>query len=217
MPIDRTDRYAAVIENMSARFAELWRERLMSELQAIQQIGSGSFDQPQPYESPIELLFAGGLTYCFHAEAASRREIPRGDWYPRVLTAPSIDKIRSVLSDGGDIRAWAQVPVGTFRADFLLGEPGYKNTGPVLVAVECDGHEFHEKTKEQAARDKERGNFFEGQNIPILRYSGSTIWQDPISAAADALTKLEHIAQRRLYAPGVNPLSPIDARSWKGQ
>lgn len=47
------------------------------------------------------------------------------------------------------------------------------------VAVECDGHSFHEKTKAQAKRDKKRDRDFALSGIPILHFTGSEIWKDP--------------------------------------
>ena len=50
-----------------------------------------------------------------------------------------------------------------------------------LIAVECDGHEFHEKTKQQAARDKARDRD---------RFTGSEIWKDPGACADEVLVHL---------------------------
>ena len=56
------------------------------------------------------------------------------------------------------------------------------------IAVECDGH-WHEKSKEQAARDKrqERGVTFAGWRP--LRFTGSEIWRDH-KACASYVSKL---------------------------
>lgn len=42
-----------------------------------------------------------------------------------------------------------------FRADFLIGW-NHGRHDQTSIVVECDGHAFHERTKEQAARDKSR-------------------------------------------------------------
>jgi very-short-patch-repair endonuclease len=58
----------------------------------------------------------------------------------------------------------------------------------MLVAfIECDGPDFHEKTKEQVSKDKERDRVFQKTGALVLRYSGSDIWRDPIGAAMDAI------------------------------
>jgi len=58
----------------------------------------------------------------------------------------------------------------------------YRN-GKQLTFVECDGHEFHEKTKEQVARDKLRDRRIQAAGHPILRFAGSEIWNDPFLCA----------------------------------
>jgi very-short-patch-repair endonuclease len=40
-----------------------------------------------------------------------------------------------------------------WRADFVLSCPSISDK---KVIIECDGHDFHERTKEQAARDRGR-------------------------------------------------------------
>src|SRR5687768_2589162 len=48
-----------------------------------------------------------------------------------------------------DYKIVPQYSVGNYRVDFLVTfTPGTEPT--VRVVVECDGHDFHEKTKEQA-------------------------------------------------------------------
>lgn len=86
--------------------------------------------------------------------------------------------------------AWidAQYKVGRYTADIRLTMIDRSVTPPMLVAfIECDGHDFHEKTKEQASKDKERDRVFQKTGALILRYSGSDIWRDPIGAAMDAI------------------------------
>jgi len=56
-------------------------------------------------------------------------------------------------------------------------------------AIECDGHEFHEKTKEQAFRDKKRQRDLTALGYHVIRFTGSEIWHNP-SKAAHEVTKL---------------------------
>jgi len=70
-----------------------------------------------------------------------------------------------------------------YRVDIMLqveqmGTEG-DNLPPLCkIAIECDGHEFHEKTKEQAQRDKERDRAFLSVGIPVARFTGSEIWNN---------------------------------------
>jgi len=47
------------------------------------------------------------------------------------------------------------------------------------IAVELDGHEFHEKTKEQAKKDKAKDRFLQANGYLVARFTGSEIWLDP--------------------------------------
>ena len=57
----------------------------------------------------------------------------------------------------------------------------------VKYAIECDGHDFHEKTPEQAARDKKRDNFIQSQGWKVFRFTGREIWHDAKRVADEAL------------------------------
>ena len=84
---------------------------------------------------------------------------------------------------------WPQSKIGNYRVDFLFAHvsPDGKRR---FVAVECDGHEFHEKTKMQAARDKARDRFLVSRGIPVLRFTGSEIHSCPIGCWTEVLNVL---------------------------
>jgi len=56
--------------------------------------------------------------------------------------------------------------------------------GPNLTFIECDGHDFHERTKDQASRDKQRDRTIQAAGHPILRFTGSEIHKDALYCAA---------------------------------
>jgi very-short-patch-repair endonuclease len=117
-----------------------------------------------------------------------------------------------------------QVMVGKYRIDFEVGYhlmlgpqdrnarlkpgdpaepiPGDLTWHRALVLVECDGHEFHEKTKEQASRDKRRDRDLQVAGFTIFRYSGSDVWRDCIATAEEVV----RVAYQRAVA------SPAAAR-----
>lgn len=74
-----------------------------------------------------------------------------------------------------------QVRVLSYVVDFLVTT----GTGRRL-AVECDGHDFHERTKAQAAHDRRRDRELLMLGIPTLRFTGSEIYRDAARCAADA-------------------------------
>ena len=58
------------------------------------------------------------------------------------------------------------------------------------VVVECDGHEFHQKTKEQIVRDNEREYEIKKAGFDVLRFSGSQIYHTPFKCANDVFDYL---------------------------
>lgn len=56
-----------------------------------------------------------------------------------------------------------------------------------MFFIECDGHDFHERTKEQAARDRSRDRECQENGIPIIRFTGSEIWADPVDCAEQVM------------------------------
>jgi very-short-patch-repair endonuclease len=83
-----------------------------------------------------------------------------------------------------------QRQVGPYRPDIAVIWNVGNNTH-LHVIVECDGHAFHEKTKEQAARDKARDRFLMIKGWPVLRFTGSEIHRDA-AACAEAVVDALH-------------------------
>jgi hypothetical protein len=90
-----------------------------------------------------------------------------------------------------------QKQLGSHRVDFLLklvfnnpdievarmvGNPD--PPGPLVVeermVIECDGHNFHEKTPEQASRDKNRDRELLNAGYPVMRFTGTEIVSSPM-------------------------------------
>jgi very-short-patch-repair endonuclease len=93
------------------------------------------------------------------------------------------------LTDDGEIKILQQeeIKIGKekFRVDFLvLARVGKKRH---KIIVECDGHIFHEKTKEQAVKDKRRSRLLALEGYVVLHYTGSEIWNNPFGCAREVL------------------------------
>lgn len=88
-----------------------------------------------------------------------------------------------------------QVQVGDHRVDFVIsawtwgrvwsmgsppedGQPRWRR-----LIVECDGHDYHERTKEQAARDRSRDRELNAAGFDVFRFTGSELWRDPWGCA----------------------------------
>lgn len=71
----------------------------------------------------------------------------------------------------------AQAPVGGFVLDFLVEHRGKR------FAIECDGHEYHDRTRQQVAKDKQRDRRVICHGVETLRFSGSEIWNNGIGCS----------------------------------
>lgn len=79
-----------------------------------------------------------------------------------------------------------QVKIHDYRVDFTVSSA---DTKKVLV-IECDGHDYHERTKEQAARDRKRDRTLTSLGYCVIRFTGSEIWRDPWQCAFDVSTQM---------------------------
>lgn len=109
------------------------------------------------YESPIEKLLAGAI----HLHA--------GIFAMEHATQDLFCELRS------------QVDISGYRVDLMLIGTH------CAVAIECDGHDFHEKTKKQASRDKARDRAITAAGYSVMRFTGSEIWRDPFACAGEAI------------------------------
>lgn len=115
--------------------------------------------------SPIEKMFGAAL---FVTDAS-------------VLGFTGIIDRLDVADGNHGLYVFPQMPLRQYRADFgLLFSHQY---GIDRVVVECDGHQFHEKTKEQAAHDKARDRAFLEDGWPVMRFTGAEIYRDAFRCA----------------------------------
>lgn len=103
------------------------------------------------------------LTYIFeffdrHIESPIEKMMFLHLWY-----------LQTFYFQGEEIVIDRQVQEGPYRIDFVVRHRRVK------VGIECDGHEFHEKTKQQAARDKKRDRFLMSRGYRMIRFTGSEI------------------------------------------
>lgn len=162
-------------------------------------------------ESPIERLFAFAVW-------------SRGVWTGRADMCCPYQELNWVADGaakiGGlfKIHCAPQVDVGPYRVDFLFARGRYKE--PVsLIAAECDGHDFHEKTKDQVSRDKARDRELMARGIRVFRFSGSDIWRDAGGCVDQILSVLEKEAEecsQRDFRKQVEAAGSEDAllKSW---
>lgn len=134
-------------------------------------------------ESPIEVMFLRALV-----KAADGLGLPLwgtvGSEVPPPMAFPLTDH-----EAARQFQVRVQPHLDPFRADFmlqvLLGDKGE------TVVVECDGHDFHERTKDQAARDRRRDRTIQGWGASIFRFTGSEIHHDALGCARACFDHLD--------------------------
>lgn len=107
------------------------------------------------------------------------------------------DEPGSFLGEKDFLIAMPQHRVGKYRADFgcfygiITGclTTGYTYRGK-WVAVELDGHDFHDKNEKQRRYEKHRDRFFQKQGYKVFRYTGSEINANPFNAAVEVVANL---------------------------
>ena len=98
------------------------------------------------------------------------------------------DKLGVTLTPQAEV----STPSGTYRVDYLINKSA--SGQPVgRIAVELDGHEFHQKTKEQVASDNRRQRALTRSGITVLRFSGSEIMRNSKDCLADVVAMIEQL------------------------
>ena len=91
--------------------------------------------------------------------------------------------------------AFRDEPLLTYRADILLTPGRPRPQRGFALAIECDGHDFHDRTKQQAAYDRSRDRELLLRNVVTIR-TGSEIFHSPERCAAEALEVFARLAER---------------------
>lgn len=114
----------------------------------------------------------------------------------------TLDKLResSILKFGAYV--FVQQHILVYRADFVVVALPERGGEPIPVVVECDGHDFHEKTKAQAERDRKRDRAMTAEGYRVFRFTGSEIWRDPFACAAEVMAFLSSELEKQGKANG---------------
>lgn len=74
-----------------------------------------------------------------------------------------------------------------YRVDFCF-DPSYFEEGydkPFKLVIECDGHDFHERTKAQVVKGNKRDYDLKMAGYDVLHFSGSQIFNEPFQCAKE--------------------------------
>jgi very-short-patch-repair endonuclease len=138
-------------------------------------------------ESPLEQVLFVELAEVFHAAPAGTPE----DRHLRGFIAfPNVDRFSVAIRQQQSISTRKR----NYRADFLVTLEDWnwelgRHEQLVKIAVEVDGHDFHEKTKQQAQYDKFRDRAMVAEGYKVLRFTGSEVYRD----SEDVVTEIEDL------------------------
>lgn len=116
-------------------------------------------------ESPIErLLLAHMLAGPLHGYAVG----------PPRLHFPDL----GYPPPEADVCIAPQLHIRDMRVDFGLLARRFTKDSKLGIIIECDGHDFHERTKYQAKRDRSRDRSIQAMGFKVLRFTGSEIFRN---------------------------------------
>ena len=136
-------------------------------------------------DSPIEEMLMMALMFRPDQDGApspllnESRHMSDDDW--RSFEVLGVEPRASL----GHINRWLmflQEGAGRYRLDFAFYHPSGSK-----IAIECDGHDFHERTKEQAAHDKQRDRWLQSEGWIVLRFTGSEVYKDAHACVGEIL------------------------------
>jgi len=114
-------------------------------------------------DSPVEAMMLRALIDCGFRQPASP-------------ATPSLGTI------------YQQHRIDDLRVDFAIVR--FVEDYPIGIAVEVDGYNFHQRTREQVDRDNARDNKLQRLGWTVLRYSGSRVHHDAMGCALDVADTL---------------------------
>ena len=156
-------------DRLDAMYARIGRAYLMARTYRIG-VGHG-------LESPIEeMLFLALVGRGYHLVDGVKSSAAAAG-----LLARGFDPKMAVAEGNCGLYVFLQHNVGPYRADIVIAE----SVGDCLVAVECDGKEFHDKDNAQASRDRARDRAFTKRGFRVLRFSGAEIYADALACATE--------------------------------
>ena len=88
---------------------------------------------------------------------------------------------KSITIMMGNCELWRH-GIGNYSPDFMFEV--LDEAGPCF-AVEIDGFDYHDKTKEQAAKDKQKDRFFTRNGFIPIRFAGTEIYRSPIDCVRE--------------------------------
>lgn len=135
-------------------------------------------------DTPIEAIFYAAIAaHCLHITGLPCGFGGRGKHFDHIRQDVPGALLAGDASSECYVTIYSQIVVIDWPVDFLISVSGVDGVAAAWLAIECDGHEFHERTKEQAARDRARDRALQEAGLTIFRFTGSEIYRDPFGCA----------------------------------
>lgn len=153
---DRTDGIDRIFARLEDSLRPDWQAAIYKAVEAMDEL----------CESPIEVMLGSAIVLgALLSDGANKAGRP----FFVVQSQPLLDLKAAIVV------VVPQYHWEGYRIDFAvlseyLDQP---------IFVECDGHDFHERTKEQASRDRSKDRKIQEAGMAILRFTGSEIYRDP--------------------------------------
>lgn len=141
-------------------------------------------------ESPIEDILGRAVSVSFEMSSGFMRLHP-------CYNGEDLDKFKLLATDGHVVFAVPQFQTKRGRIDFVFYMPPFDAHGERFLAVECDGHDFHERTKDQAKKDRSRDRDLQSDGFTVYRFTGSEIWRDPLKCSQQIFDWAESVILER--------------------
>lgn len=90
----------------------------------------------------------------------------------------------------GNSARWRKT-VGNYEPDFIFEVCDENSLG---FAIEIDGFDYHDKTKEQAAKDKQRDRLFLKKGYIPIRFAGTEVYRNPLDCVRETMQIIMEIA-----------------------
>jgi very-short-patch-repair endonuclease len=118
--------------------------------------------------SPTELILGQAIFNKLDEQPGWKCWVYSADEYRQTVVEPEV-------VDPALIALVPQLPINEVgNVDFGIFKPSLSKRWPIVV-VECDGHEFHQLTHEQASNDRRRDRRLQYWRIPVLRFTGTDV------------------------------------------
>ena len=148
-------------------------------------------------ESPIEEIFAAAIFAQYRYISAGALElfpVP-----PEQFDHWCDDLAAKAASPYEEYRVIAtnQYQIENARVDFCFCYKNWRSGNIFKLVVECDGHAYHERTKEQAMKDRARDRFLQQKGYVVFRFTGAEIWRSPLQCAEQVADWIDHKASQK--------------------